>query len=207
MADQSPPVYRLNPFRIAALILRARALSKRERWSREQIQRHQSRELARLRQFASVHSPFYQRFHKGLEGRPLHELPILTKQELMRSWDDIVTDRSLHLKDIQRLSRGCTGSRTVPEYTLRVRDRGHDRRQGRHGLQQEGIPPLLRADEPDDAMGRDAFLAARAAADVDGAVAPAVACGRSRIIHQASSGKDVASRYDRASATARAKAE
>lgn len=109
MADQSPPVYRLNPFRIAALILRARALSKRERWSREQIQRHQSRELARLRQFASVHSPFYQRFHKGLEGRPLHELPILTKQELMRSWDDIVTDRSLHLKDIQRFLEGVQG--------------------------------------------------------------------------------------------------
>ena len=109
MADQSPRVYRLNLFRIAEIILRARALSKRERWSREQIQRHQNRQLTRLRQFASAHSPFYERFHKGFEDRPLQELPILTKQELMRSWDDIVTDRSLHLRDIQRFLEGVQG--------------------------------------------------------------------------------------------------
>ena len=109
MADQSPRVYRLNLFRIAEIILRARALSKRERRSREQIQRHQNRQLTRLRQFASAHAPFYQRFHKGFEDRPLQELPILTKQELMRSWDDIVTDRSLHLQDIQRFLEGVQG--------------------------------------------------------------------------------------------------
>ena len=50
----------------------------------------------------SVHSPFDQRIHKGLEDRALHELPILTNKELMQSWDDIVTDRSLHLEEIQR---------------------------------------------------------------------------------------------------------
>lgn len=98
---RKPPLYRLNLFRILALIRRVRVLRKRETWSREQIQRHQDRELARLRQFAYLHSPFYQRFHKGYEDRPLHELPILTKKELMQSWDDIVTDRSLHLRDIQ----------------------------------------------------------------------------------------------------------
>jgi phenylacetate-CoA ligase len=65
--------------------------------------------VARLRRFASVHSPFYQRFHKGLEGRPLHELPVLTKQKLMESWDDIVTDRSLHLQDIQRFLERVKG--------------------------------------------------------------------------------------------------
>ena len=68
MSGNTPPVYRLNPFRILALIFRARALRRRETWSREQIQRHQDRELARLRQFAYAHSPFYQRFHKGLRG-------------------------------------------------------------------------------------------------------------------------------------------
>lgn len=106
---QSPPVYHLNPFRILALIPHARAARKRERWSRDQIRRHQERELARLRQFAYAHSPFYQRFHKGLEDRPLHELPVLTKRELMRSWDDIVTDRALHLKDIQRFLENVKG--------------------------------------------------------------------------------------------------
>ena len=102
-------VYRLNLFRILALIPRARALRKRENWSREQIQGHQDRELARLRRFVSDHSPFYQRFHKGLEDRPLHKLPILTKKELMQSWDDIVTDRSLHLQDIQRFLERVQG--------------------------------------------------------------------------------------------------
>lgn len=105
----SRPVYRLNPFRMLALLPRAHALRKRERWSRDQIQRHQDRELARLRQFVSVHSPFYQGFHKGLEGRPLHELPILTKKELMQSWDDVVTDRSLRLQDVQRFLERVQG--------------------------------------------------------------------------------------------------
>ena len=109
MRRHAPPVYRLNLFRILALIFHARVLSQRETWSREQLQRHQDRELARLRQFVSVHSPFYQRFHKGFEGRPLHELPILTKQELMQSWDDIVTDRSLRLQDIQRFLERVQG--------------------------------------------------------------------------------------------------
>lgn len=102
MSRSTPPMYHLNAFRILALALRARALRKRETWNREQIGQHQERELAGLRRFAAARSPFYQRSHKGLEGRPLHELPILTKQELMQSWDDVVTDRSLRLEDIQR---------------------------------------------------------------------------------------------------------
>ena len=108
-ASQTPPVFRLTLPRILGLSFRARAFRKRERWSREQIQRHQDRELARLRRFVAAHSPFYQRFHRGLEGRPLQELPILTKKELMQSWDDIVTDRSLHLQDIQRFLDGVQG--------------------------------------------------------------------------------------------------
>lgn len=109
MGQGSAPIYRLNLFRTIALVLQARVLRKRETWSREQIERHQERELARLRQFASVHSPFYQRFHKGFEDRPLGELPILTKKELMRSWNDIVTDRSLRLEDIQRFLESVRG--------------------------------------------------------------------------------------------------
>jgi phenylacetate-CoA ligase len=108
-ASQKPPVFRLTVPKILGVILRARTFRKRERWSREQIRRHQERELARLRQFAYAHSPFYQRFHKGLVGRPLHELPVLTKKELMQSWDDVVTDRSLHLRDIQRFLEHVKG--------------------------------------------------------------------------------------------------
>ena len=109
MSRKSPPVYRLNASRILALVVRGRALRKRETWSRERIGKHQERELARLRRFAASHSPFYQRFHKGLEDRPLHELPVLTKRELMHSWDDVVTDRSLRLQDVQRFLEHVKG--------------------------------------------------------------------------------------------------
>jgi hypothetical protein len=37
-------------------------------------------------------SPFYRRFHSGLEGRPLSELPVLTKAQLMESFGELVTD-------------------------------------------------------------------------------------------------------------------
>ena len=46
-------------------------------------------------------SPFYQRFHAGLEGRPLADLPVLTKAELMTSFDDVVTDRDIRLADVE----------------------------------------------------------------------------------------------------------
>ena len=46
-------------------------------------------------------SPFYQRFHAGLEARPLAELPVLTKAELMATFDDLVTDRDIRLADVE----------------------------------------------------------------------------------------------------------
>lgn len=83
------------------LIGKVRALRSREKWTQEQIKQYQTKELQKLRQFVYSNSPFYKKFHKGLENRSLHELPILTKQELMRSWNEIVTDRSLKLKDVE----------------------------------------------------------------------------------------------------------
>lgn len=91
------------------VIIRARKLKRRETWTHKQIESHQQNELKKLREFAYTNSPFYKKFHKGLENRPLHELPILTKKELMASWDDIVTDRSLRLKDIDHFLNNVTG--------------------------------------------------------------------------------------------------
>jgi phenylacetate-coenzyme A ligase PaaK-like adenylate-forming protein len=54
----------------------------------------QERALSELRRFAYAHSPFYSRFHAGKLDRPLQELPVLTKAELMASFDALVTDRS-----------------------------------------------------------------------------------------------------------------
>jgi phenylacetate-CoA ligase len=45
-----------------------------------------------LRQFAYEGSPFYRRFHHGLESAPLAELPVLTKAVLMDHFDEISTD-------------------------------------------------------------------------------------------------------------------
>jgi phenylacetate-CoA ligase len=76
-------------------------LRKHERWSRQQLEAHQARALHDLRQYAYERSPFYQKFHKGLTGRPLHELPVLTKALMMENFDELVTDRSLHLEDVR----------------------------------------------------------------------------------------------------------
>jgi phenylacetate-coenzyme A ligase PaaK-like adenylate-forming protein len=79
-----------------------RTLLRRDRWSRERLLEHQSRELAALREFASLKSPFYFRFHEGLADHPLEELPVLTKQEVMQSFDEIVTDSSIRLAALER---------------------------------------------------------------------------------------------------------
>lgn len=87
---------------LLAHVLHYRAqLRGHEQWSRELLQERQQRSLAELRAFALKQSPFYARFHRGLEGRPLEALPALTKATLMDSFDEIVTDRSLRLADIE----------------------------------------------------------------------------------------------------------
>jgi phenylacetate-coenzyme A ligase PaaK-like adenylate-forming protein len=91
------------------IALRARTLTRREKWSPQEIKAHQEKELGKLRTFAYAHSPFYRRFHEGMEDRPLGELPVLTKKHLMASWDDIVTDRSLRLRDVDAFLTKVTG--------------------------------------------------------------------------------------------------
>ncbi len=78
-----------------------RQLRKREHWTREQLVAHQAQALKQLRKYVYQHSPFYQRFHRGLMERPLSELPVLTKTIMMEHFDDLVTDRSIHLQDVQ----------------------------------------------------------------------------------------------------------
>jgi putative adenylate-forming enzyme len=84
-------------------VLRERAtLRAHDSWSREELLRHQKRRLAELRSFAIERSPFYRVLHRGLEGAPLDELPIVTKATLMERFDDVVTDRSVRLADVER---------------------------------------------------------------------------------------------------------
>ena len=90
---------------------------KHERWTREQLQVYQADALQRLRAYAYARSPFYQNFHKGMHERPLQDLPVLTKAMMMEHFDELVTDRSLHLEDVRTFAaQGEVGQRFRNQY-------------------------------------------------------------------------------------------
>jgi putative adenylate-forming enzyme len=91
---------RMHPSLIARILVRRARLRRHERWTRRQLEAHQATRLAELRAFAAARSRFYRRFHAGLDGRPLRELPVLTKAMLMDGFDDIVTDAKVRLADV-----------------------------------------------------------------------------------------------------------
>lgn len=76
-------------------------MRRHERWSRTDALAWQARKLAGLRHHALRHSPFYAEFHRGLAQAPLAELPVLTKAKLTERFDDLVTDRTIRLRDIE----------------------------------------------------------------------------------------------------------
>ncbi len=86
---------------IIQLLSSRRRLRAQERWTRQQLEAYQARALRLLREYAYAHSPFYQQFHRDLHQAPLHELPVLTKAMLMEHFDDLVTDRAVHLRDVR----------------------------------------------------------------------------------------------------------
>jgi putative adenylate-forming enzyme len=99
------------------LFRRLGQLRRHEDWTRPRLQKYQSEALNQLRQHAYERSPFYQKFHKGLTDRPLHELPVLTKAMMMENFDSFVTDRSLHLDEIRLFAaQGEAGQRYRNRY-------------------------------------------------------------------------------------------
>jgi phenylacetate-coenzyme A ligase PaaK-like adenylate-forming protein len=99
------------------LLAKLGQLRKHERWTRPQLEAYQAEQLRRQRAYAYARSPFYQQFHKGLEDRPLYELPILTKAMLVDHFDDLVTDRTLHLADVRAYAtQGEAGKRYRNRY-------------------------------------------------------------------------------------------
>lgn len=90
---------------LVRVLLERRAQERSCRWTQEQLESHQIRCVAALRQYALAHSPFYRNFHRGYETRPLQELPILTKSTMMERFDDLVTDRRLRLADLEDFLR------------------------------------------------------------------------------------------------------
>jgi hypothetical protein len=85
---------------LKVLALRHR-LRQRDRWTRPQLEAHQDRALHRLRRHAYARSPFYRRFHKGVTDCPLGDLPILTKEMVMEHFDELVTDPTVRLADVE----------------------------------------------------------------------------------------------------------
>lgn len=94
---------------LSRVLWKRRSLEKSCRWSRARLEEHQARQVALLRRFALERSPFYRQFHKGLENRPLPELPILTKAAMMESFDQLVTDRAVCLADAETHLRDGVG--------------------------------------------------------------------------------------------------
>jgi phenylacetate-CoA ligase len=85
---------------LRVLALRHR-LRQRDRWTRPRLEEHQSGALHRLREHAYARSPFYGRFHRGFTDRPLEELPVLTKEMVMEHFDELVTDPTVRLADVE----------------------------------------------------------------------------------------------------------
>lgn len=84
-------------------ILRERArLRSHDAWTRDELLAYQAGRLAELRDYAVAHSPFYRELHRGLTDAPLEALPVVTKATLMERFDDLVTDRDIHIADVQR---------------------------------------------------------------------------------------------------------
>ena len=86
-----------------ARVLRERArISSHDRWSRDDVLRHQAGALSELRAFAVARSPFYAELHRALADAPLSSLPTVTKAMVMERFDDVVTDRDIYLEDVER---------------------------------------------------------------------------------------------------------
>src|SRR4051794_19254900 len=91
----------MNARLILAVLQMRRQHRRRERWTPSAIESFRSRSLAELRTFALEHSEFYRRLHRGLEHEPLEELPVVTKSDLMGSFDELVTDSRIRIRNVE----------------------------------------------------------------------------------------------------------
>ena len=95
---------------VSRVLRQRRRLRRHERWTREVLLEHQGRELAALREFAYASSPFYRRFHHGVGGAPLSELPVLTKAVLMDHFDEVSTDLTVRLRGVEAYLEDLRGN-------------------------------------------------------------------------------------------------
>jgi phenylacetate-CoA ligase len=116
---------------LKVLALRHR-LRQRDRWTRRKLEEHQAQALRYLRQYAYTRSSFYVRFHRGLADRPLSNLPILTKEMVMEHFDELVTDPTVRLADVE--AHLATLSGDDEHFNARYRVASTSGSTGRRGL-------------------------------------------------------------------------
>ena len=96
-----------------------RSLRRHERWAAADLDLLRERGLREIRAFAYARSPFYQRLHRGVVDRPLEELPVVTKTQLMEHFDEVVTDRRIRLADVEaHLSAMAGDARFLDRYRV-----------------------------------------------------------------------------------------
>jgi phenylacetate-CoA ligase len=77
----------------------SKTMLERERWPRDRLEAFQRERLAELTAYAAERSPFWR--ERLPAGQPrLDEVPVLTKEDLIGSFDELVTDRRLRLDDL-----------------------------------------------------------------------------------------------------------
>lgn len=107
-------VHRADQRRLSAQYLQ------RLNWSRHRLNDERRRRLRELVAIAQGRSPWHRRRLAGLDARSLQEgvlsqLPVMTKEDVMANFDEIVTDRRLTLS---RVEDHLAGIDTVPRYLL-----------------------------------------------------------------------------------------
>lgn len=99
----------ISPELFLSLLVQKRRLALRENWTRRRLDNYRHHALQRLREYAYSHSPFYAKFHKGLQHRPLCDLPALTKEILTEHFNELVTDSSIRLSEVEAHAAALSG--------------------------------------------------------------------------------------------------
>ncbi|TVR96920.1 MAG: phenylacetate--CoA ligase family protein [Rhodospirillales bacterium] len=89
---------------LASALVIAGRLSAHDRWTPEQLARHQREAVLTRVRHAARHSPFYAELYAGLDlgdDLDLGTLPITGKTSIMDNFDRVVTDRRLNLADAE----------------------------------------------------------------------------------------------------------
>lgn len=88
----------------AVAMRRSRELLQRDQWTQDQLRAHQRQRLAELVGYAKAHSVFYREQYRDIDTDGeihLERMPAIDKTTVMAHFDEVVTDPSLRLADLE----------------------------------------------------------------------------------------------------------